>query len=260
MFRAGEYDFAADFLPFPSGPEGHLRNRRYGSERLPAEAEGQNIFEVFSRCYFRGCMALEAENGIVRSHPAAVVYHLDQGPTGVLDHDGNLRRPGVEGVFHQLFYNGGGPLNDLPRRYHISNVAWQYPQFHPLEKFVKLCNVNQYSDNQKEGYDTDYCLGTGSSAACALVGAVPECTSDRGTGDICPFFLCLGVSPVDIAEHCPALFLFRIIVPGLIVEDPVLLVPEKAKIKSCHCCVVYLNYKNKKNLLKNKKKAFAPRR
>ena len=45
----------------------------------------------------------------------AVIDNADQRETALADLDGDLRGAGVERIFDQLFDDGGGALDDLPR-------------------------------------------------------------------------------------------------------------------------------------------------
>ena len=127
---AGEDDFRRDFVSLPAGFQGDFRDGRDGRERLSAEAVGQDVMEVFRRGELGGGVALETDDRVVRRHARAVVDDLDEGPSGIGNPDDDLAGSGVDGVFHQFFHDGGGPLDDLSRRDHVRDVLRQNPQFH----------------------------------------------------------------------------------------------------------------------------------
>jgi hypothetical protein len=55
---------------------------------------------------------------------AAVIDHLDQCPSGILDDHGHLIGTGIHRILHQLLYHGRRSLNDLSRSDHVCYVAW----------------------------------------------------------------------------------------------------------------------------------------
>ena len=56
----------------------------------------------------------------------AVVRDADERRAAALYFDGDGLCPGIKGVFHQLFDDGGGALDDLARGDHIGNVWGEY--------------------------------------------------------------------------------------------------------------------------------------
>ena len=69
-------------------------------------------------------MALEAQDGVVRTHAAAVVYYLDEGAAGVKDNYLDVRGSGVHCILHEFLYHGGRPLHHLPRGNHVCDILW----------------------------------------------------------------------------------------------------------------------------------------
>ena len=130
VLGGGEGHLHADLILRPAGLEGHFRHRGDRSEGLPAEAECEDVVEVFRRGDLRRGVALEAEDGVVRAHAAAVVDDLDERAAGIRDDHVHLTRAGIQGVLHQFLHDGGRPLDDLARRDHVRDVPRQYPQFH----------------------------------------------------------------------------------------------------------------------------------
>ena len=72
-------------------------------------------------------MALEAEDGVVRGHPAAVVHDTDKSPSGICHNDRHLVGIGVKRVLQEFLHHRGRPLDHLARGYHICNVLRKYP-------------------------------------------------------------------------------------------------------------------------------------
>ena len=122
VLGAGKFHFHTHFVLFPAGPQDHVGDGGDGGEGLPAETESDDFLQVLGRRDLGGCMALEAQDGIVRGHAAAVVDDLDEGASGVRHGDGNLRRAGIHGVLHEFLHHGSGPLDDLSRGDHVRDV------------------------------------------------------------------------------------------------------------------------------------------
>ena len=68
-------------------------------------------------------MPFKAQNGLVRRHSATVVNDLNQGPSGILDHHGNLVGSGIHGILHQLLHHRSRSLNDLSGSNHICYIT-----------------------------------------------------------------------------------------------------------------------------------------
>jgi hypothetical protein len=56
-------------------------------------------------------MAFEREQRVVAAHARAVVGHADEAASARADFHGDFLRPGVQGIFHQLLHDAGGPLH-----------------------------------------------------------------------------------------------------------------------------------------------------
>ena len=106
----------------PAGLQRHLGHGGNAGQRLPAETVGEDIAQVLGGGYLGGRVALEAEHRVRRAHSAAVVDHLDKGPAGIGDHDRNLVRTGVHGIFQQFLDHGSRSLHDLSRGYHVGDL------------------------------------------------------------------------------------------------------------------------------------------
>ena len=63
--------------------------------------------------YLGSSVPFEGDARVRLAHALAVVDHLYEGSSGILDHDLYAVRTCVDGVFHQLFDDGGRPLDHL---------------------------------------------------------------------------------------------------------------------------------------------------
>ena len=61
----------------------------------------------------RGGVALEGEESVVLDHAVAVVGDADEFAAAGFDLDADAGGSGVEGVFEELFDDGGGALDDF---------------------------------------------------------------------------------------------------------------------------------------------------
>ena len=125
MYGVCELYLAAYLVFGPPGLQCHLGDCGNGGEGLSPEAESYNVIEVLSRGNLGRGMPLEAQHGLVRGHSAAVVNHLDQCSPGIGQDYRHLGGSGIHSILHKLLDDGSRPLDDLPRRYHIGNVAGQ---------------------------------------------------------------------------------------------------------------------------------------
>ena len=120
----GEIHLAPDLILRTSCLQGYLSDGSNRCKRLSAKPEGQDIVQVLGRCKFRGRMSLETEHGLIGGHAGAVINHLDEGTSRILDDHGNLRRPGINGILHEFLHHGCRSLDDLPRSDHICYIGW----------------------------------------------------------------------------------------------------------------------------------------
>ena len=74
----------------------------------------------------RGGVAQKRDARVLRRHAAAIVRDADKRRAAALYFDGDGLCPGIKGVFHQLFDDGGGALDDLARGDHVGNVWGEY--------------------------------------------------------------------------------------------------------------------------------------
>ena len=110
-----------------TGAERDFGHGGNGGQGLSAEAEGEDVVQVFGRCEFAGGMPLEAQDGIVRGHAAAVVDDLDERAAGIGNHHFLIRGTGVHRILHEFLHDGSGPLDHFPRSNHIGDILRQYP-------------------------------------------------------------------------------------------------------------------------------------
>jgi hypothetical protein len=101
------------------GRVGRARGERDGGhrgdrgQRLAAEAEGADVFEVGQRGDLRGGVARQRERQLLGRDAAAVVGDGDALDAAFLQPDGDLGGAGVERVFQQLLDHGRRPLDHL---------------------------------------------------------------------------------------------------------------------------------------------------
>ena len=96
-----------------AGFEGDAGDGGDGGEGLAAETEGGDGEEVVGGAELGGGVAFEGEEGVVADHAVAVVGDADELAAAGFDVDADAGGAGVEGVFEELFDDGGGALDDL---------------------------------------------------------------------------------------------------------------------------------------------------
>src|SRR5579871_637666 len=110
---AGDLDYGAGVVFGGAGLEGETGDAGDGWKGLAAEAECCDRQEVVGGAEFAGGVALEGEEGVVLDHAVAVVGDADELAASGFDLDADAGGSGVEGVFEELFDDGGGALNDF---------------------------------------------------------------------------------------------------------------------------------------------------
>ena len=95
------------------GGEGEAGYGGDGRQRLPPEAEGVDVLDVVHIPDLAGGVPLDAEQGVVARHAAAVVGHDHRLAPARHHLDVDLRGAGIQGVFDQLLQHRGGPLHHL---------------------------------------------------------------------------------------------------------------------------------------------------
>ena len=73
-----------------------------------------DIHKILGCRYLGGSVPLETQHGLVRRHPAAVIYHLHQRTAGIGYDDSYIVRPGIDGILHKLLDNRRWSLDHLP--------------------------------------------------------------------------------------------------------------------------------------------------
>ena len=94
----------------------HVRDRRDGGDRLAAEPEGADVFEVLRLGYLARGVGQKYALQIGIFDAAAVVEDGDVTLAPLFDAYFYFARARVEGVLHQLLDNGIGTVDDLARR------------------------------------------------------------------------------------------------------------------------------------------------
>ena len=97
----------------PSGQHIHAADGGNSRQSLTTEAKGPDFGQILRRAKLAGGVTQKGGGQFLRCDTAAVVRHTDQAHAASLDlhHDGG--GSGVDGIFHQLFHNGGGALHHL---------------------------------------------------------------------------------------------------------------------------------------------------
>ena len=124
VLRVRKIHLTSHLVFLPTGLEsdlGHSGNRR---KSLTAETEGENVVQVFCRLKLRGGMPLKTQHGLVRRHPATVIYDLYESPAGILNHHRDLVCTGIHRILHQLLHYRRRSLHDLSCSYHVRYIAW----------------------------------------------------------------------------------------------------------------------------------------
>ena len=97
----------------PPGQHIHPADGGNGRQSLAAEAKGPEFGQILRRAELAGGVAQKGGGQLLRRDAAAVVRHPDQAHAAPLDLHHNGGGSGVDGVFHQFFYNRGGALHHL---------------------------------------------------------------------------------------------------------------------------------------------------
>ena len=110
---AGDFDEGAGVIFGCAGFESEARDAGDGGEGFAAEAEGGDGEEIVGGAELAGGVALEGEESVVLDHAVAVVGDADELAAAGFDFDADAGGSGVEGVFEELFDDGGGTLDDF---------------------------------------------------------------------------------------------------------------------------------------------------
>ena len=138
MAGSGHLDLASGLAGGGPGLKSDLSHGGDRGQGLAPETKGHNLLQILGGGYLGSGMAFKTEDGVVRSHAAAVVNHLDEGPARVADNYSDLAGPGVHRVLHQFLHNGSRPLDDFSGGDHVRYVPRKYPQLH-LTATGRIC-------------------------------------------------------------------------------------------------------------------------
>ena len=122
----GEGDAGALAVSPAAGSELYLRHGGDGGQGLAPKAHGAYGLKALLVMELGGGVAEKGHACVLRGHAAAVVADSDKGGSPVLHLHGDVFRPGVYGVFHQLLYNGGGAFHHFAGGYHIRHLGGEY--------------------------------------------------------------------------------------------------------------------------------------
>jgi hypothetical protein len=115
----------------------------------------------------------------------------------------------------------------------------------PLQQFKEFGHENEDCHNEDQGDDGDDSVGCTHVGAGFHVVSVAEGAADAAARDVRAVLPGGLITAVNVSEHCFSLLFLRIIVTGLVVENPVRLIPEESKIEQTgHSFILSLTYKN----------------
>ncbi len=126
--RAAQHgQLGAGLVSRPAGLEGEARDRGDRGQRLAAEPQRVDALDVVHVAQLAGGLALDAQQGVVAPHAAAVVADRDQLAPARRDRDVDAPRSRVDRVLDQLFDHRGRTLDHLARRDLVGHVRRQQP-------------------------------------------------------------------------------------------------------------------------------------
>ena len=112
-FAAIDFDHGARVLVGRTRLQMQARDRRNRGQGLAPKSQGGHAEQVFGILDFRGCVALEGEQGVVTNHATSVVGDLDELLASGFDLNLDAGGTGVERVLQKFFDDGRGTLDDL---------------------------------------------------------------------------------------------------------------------------------------------------
>ena len=110
---ASDLDYGAGVVFWGTGFEGQAGDAGNGWEGFAAEPEGGDRQEIVGGAELAGGVAFKREESIVLDHAVAVVGDTDELAAAGFDFDTDAGGSGIEGVFEELFDDGGGTLDDF---------------------------------------------------------------------------------------------------------------------------------------------------
>ena len=113
---AHDHQLGAGIVRSAARFEREARDRGDGGQRLAAKAKRVDPLDIVHVADLAGRLPLNAEQGVVAAHAAAVVAHLNQLAAARGDGHIDPRGAGVDGVLHQLLHHRGRPFHHLAGR------------------------------------------------------------------------------------------------------------------------------------------------
>ena len=110
---AGDLDQGTGSLVGGSGLEGEAGDAGDRRQGLTTEAEGGDGEQIVGGAELAGGVALEGEQGVVADHAVTIIDDANELAATGFDLDADAGGTGVEGVFEQLFDDGGGAFDDF---------------------------------------------------------------------------------------------------------------------------------------------------
>jgi hypothetical protein len=95
------------------GTQGQSRDRCDSGEGFAPESEGGHAHEIGGGANLAGGVAVECEDCILATHPAAVVADLDSDLSAIFQLHPDMASPRIEGILDQLLDHRSGPLDHL---------------------------------------------------------------------------------------------------------------------------------------------------
>ena len=124
---AFDQDAHADLLILLAGPELHLRDGRDTGQGFAPEPLGAQGAQVVGLADLAGGVALEAGACIHGAHAPAIVGHLHQGATGILDHQDDARGARIHAVLQQFLHHAGRALHHFAGRDLVGHMVGEQP-------------------------------------------------------------------------------------------------------------------------------------
>ena len=116
-----------------------LRDSGNTRESFPPESKRTDTQEVLHIPDLACGVAQESASHLIMGNPASVIRDADKINPSVFDLYGYRRRPRVDGVLHQFFYNGRRAFNHFPCRDLIDCYLIQYLNVRHILLLFFLC-------------------------------------------------------------------------------------------------------------------------
>ena len=119
----------ADGFLLGAGQQLHPGHRRNRSQSLSPEAQGADGLQIRLAGHLAGSVAQKGHRHIFPGNARAVVRHPHIGNAAIFDFHRHRRGPGVNGVLHHLFDDGGRPLYHLAGGDEFRHMGVQHVDF-----------------------------------------------------------------------------------------------------------------------------------